>query len=61
VLYAIEPTPGNNYAQGFGMSFDALTPEQAALLGRFIEERFLSEVSACQAGVGDFSAAHLRR
>lgn len=61
VLYAIDPSPVNNYAQGFGMGFDALKEEQAALLGRFIKERLLSEVSACQAGVGDFSPAHLQR
>jgi len=61
VLYTIEPTAENNYLQGFALGFDALTPEQTDLLGRFIEERFLAEVSASQAGVGTFSAAQLRR
>jgi len=61
VLYAIEPLPSNNYAQGFGLGFDALSQEQSTLLGRFIEEKFLSEVSGCQAGVGNFSSAQLRR
>lgn len=61
VLYTVEPVAANNYAQGFGMGFKALTPEQATLLGQFLEESLLSEVSARPAGVGTFSAAHLRR
>ena len=61
VLYTIEPSVENNYLQGFAMGFEALNEEQASLLGRYIEERLLAEVSACQAGVGTFSAAHLRR
>jgi Tfp pilus assembly protein PilZ len=61
VLYTIEPVAANNYAQGFGMGFTALTPEQTTLLGQFLEESLLSEVSARPAGVGTFSATHLRR
>lgn len=61
VLYAVEPTPQNNYMQGFGLGFSSLAPEQAPLLERYIEESFLSQVSACQPGVGDFSADHLKR
>lgn len=61
VLYVIEPTLQNNYLQGFGMGFTSLDPKQAILLERFIEESFLSEVAACQPGVGTFSAAQLKR
>ena len=61
VLYTIEPSVENNYLQGFAMGFEALNEEQASLLGRYIEERLLAEVSACQTGVGTFSSAHLRR
>jgi Tfp pilus assembly protein PilZ len=61
VLYTIEPVAANNYAQGFAMGFNTLTPEQSALLGQFLEESLLNEVSARPAGVGAFSAAHLRR
>jgi CheY-like chemotaxis protein len=61
VLYTIEPSVENNYLQGFAMGFDALDTEQRSLLGRFIEERLLAEVSACQTGVGAFSAARLHR
>jgi hypothetical protein len=43
------------------MAFDSLTAEQTSLLGRFIEERLLAEVSTCQTGVGTFSAERLRR
>ena len=50
-----------NYLQGFAMAFDRLDAEQTSLLRRFIEERLLAEVSACQTGVGTFSAARLRR
>ena len=61
VLYTIEPSAENNYLQGFAMGFDPLSTEQTSLLGRFIEERLLAEVSACQTGVGNFSPARLRR
>ncbi|NJC87645.1 MAG: hypothetical protein FIB02_03795 [Desulfuromonas sp.] len=61
VLYIVEPTPQNNYVQGFGLGFSSLTPEQSVLLERFIEESFLNEVAACQPGVGTFSATQLKR
>ncbi|MCM2265235.1 MAG: PilZ domain-containing protein [Desulfuromonadales bacterium] len=61
VLYIIEPAPENNYLQGFGLGFSALTPEQATQLERFIENSFLNEVAACQPGVGTFSATNLKR
>lgn len=61
VLYAVDPTPQNNYLQGFGLGFTSLAPEQATLLERFIEESFLSEVAACQPGVGTFSSTQLKR
>lgn len=61
VLYVIEPSPQNNYVQGFGLGFAPLSPEQATLLERFIAESFLSEVAACQPGVGEFSSSQLKR
>jgi len=61
VLYVVEPTPANNYAQGFGMAFDPLDAEQTRMLERFIAEKFLGEVSTCQTGVGTFRSDHLRR
>lgn len=61
VLYTIEPTPQNNYVQGFGLGFSSLTPEQSVLLERFIEESFLNEIAACRPGVGTFSATQLKR
>ena len=61
VLYVVEPAPANNYAQGFGMAFDPLDAEQTQMLERFIAERLLGEVSACQTGVGTFRPDHLRR
>lgn len=61
VLYVIDPTPQNNYIQGFGLGFSSLTPQQSSLLERFIEESFLNEVAACQPGVGNFSATQLKR
>jgi CheY-like chemotaxis protein len=61
VLYAIDPMPQNNYMQGFGLGFSSLTPEQAPLLERFIEESFLNQVTTSQPGVGTFSADHLKR
>jgi len=61
VLYTVEPVAANNYAQGFGMGFDQIAPEQATLLGQFLEQSLLSEVSSHPAGVGTFSTAPLRR
>jgi hypothetical protein len=61
VLYVIEPSPQNNYVQGFGLGFAALAPEQTVLLEHFITESFLNEVAACQPGVGEFSSSQLRR
>ncbi len=61
VLYAVEAVPENNYTQGFGLGFAELTDQQAVLIEHFISERFLSEVSSSQPGVGTFSKAHLQR
>lgn len=61
VLYIVEPTQQNNFTQGFGLSFAPLTDSQTAQLERFIENRFLDEVAACQPGVGVFSVDHLQR
>ena len=61
VLYTVEPVAANDYLQGFAMGFDVLAPEQNELLKRFLTERLFKEVSACQTGVGDFSADHLLR
>lgn len=60
VLYVVEPTPQNNYVQGFGLGFSSLSPEHAALLERYIADSFLNEVAACQPGVGTFSATQLK-
>ncbi len=61
VRYTVQPGNGNNFVQGFGVTFDELSPEDQVHLQRFIEERFLQEVSACRAGVGDFCAQQLKR
>lgn len=60
VLYVIEPSPQNNYVQGFGLGFSSLSSEQATLLERYISESFLNEVAACQPGVGVFSTKQLK-
>jgi Tfp pilus assembly protein PilZ len=61
VLYVVEPTPQNNYMQGFGLGFTSLDNDQTTLLERFIEQSFLDEVAACQPGVGAFSVDQLQR
>lgn len=61
VLYIVQPENRNNYMQGFGVGFGDLSENEQVSLQKFIEERFLSEVSNCQAGVGDFCASQLRR
>jgi Tfp pilus assembly protein PilZ len=61
VLYVIDPSPQNNYTQGFGLQFATLDQEQAALLKRFMAEHFFSEIAACQPGIGAISTDQLRR
>lgn len=60
VLYSIEPGPGNNYFQGFGVGFDEIPEQYSQQLRQFIRECFLKEVSSSQNGVGDFVREHLR-
>lgn len=60
VLYVIQPEPGNNYFQGFGVSFDNISESHKQQLQLFIREHFLREVSAHQDGVGDFSEEQLK-
>jgi len=54
VLYTVQPGTDNNYMQGFGVGFEQLSEDENTELKRFIENRFLNEVSTSQAGVGDF-------
>lgn len=61
ILYIVQPETRNNYMQGFGVGFENLSANQQVSLQKFIEERFLAEVSNCQAGVGDFCVSQLRR
>lgn len=61
VLYTVQPGNSNNYLQGFGVVFEPLSEQEKASLKSFIEDRFLNEVSTCQAGVGDFCARQLKR
>lgn len=61
VLYTVEPAAENNYVQGFGLGFNALTTSQVDCLQRFLADSFLNEVSASQPGVGNFSPAQLRQ
>jgi Tfp pilus assembly protein PilZ len=60
ILYVVHPDTENNFAQGFGVGFTALTPEEKTNLHSFIEDRFLGEVSSSQPGVGRFSKESLR-
>ena len=60
VLYTIRPGNDNNYMQGFGVGFGLLSEEENAHLKKFIEERFLNEVSTAKAGVGEFCEHQLK-
>ncbi len=60
VLYTIQPDSENNFFQGFGVVFDDLAEDYKNQLQMFIREHFLKEVSASNAGVGDFSAGQLQ-
>ncbi len=61
VLYTILPEASNNFMQGFGVGFSAISDEQQKNLRNYIEEHFLKEVSASNAGVGMFSQEQLKR
>lgn len=60
VLYTVKPESENNFFQGFGVVFDDLSVDHKNQLQMFIREHFLREVSASNAGVGDFSAGQLK-
>lgn len=60
VLYTIQPDTENNFFQGFGVVFDDLPETHKTQLQLFIREHFLREVSASNAGVGDFTAGQLQ-
>jgi Tfp pilus assembly protein PilZ len=60
VLYTVQPEAGNNFFQGFGVSFDDIPKSFEEHLQRYIREHFLREVSASRSGVGDFAEGQLR-
>jgi hypothetical protein len=60
VLYTIQPDSENNFFQGFGVVFDELPEDHKTQLQLFIREHFLKEVSASNAGVGDFTEGQLQ-
>ncbi len=61
VIYVVQPEPKNNFAQGFGVTFDDFPPSQHDNLQRYIKDCFLKEVSSNANGVGDFKADQLKR
>jgi len=50
VLYLVDPSPHNNYTQGFGLGFSELTDEQQDHLRRYIEENFFEQLAASTSG-----------
>ena len=55
VLYVVEPSPHNNYTQGFGLDFADLTPEQQVHLRKFIEESFFEQLAASSSAIKPLS------
>ena len=46
ILYRVEPSAENNYLQGIGIEFTALSEETRGVLEAFLEQRFLSDLTA---------------
>jgi len=46
ILYRVEPAAENNYLQGVGIEFSALSEETRTVLEAFLEQRFLSDLTA---------------
>jgi hypothetical protein len=60
VLYTVQPEAGNNFFQGFGVSFNDIPENLEEHLQLYIREHFLREVSASRDGVGDFAKEQLK-
>lgn len=60
VLYTVQPEAGNNFFQGFGVSFNDIPENLEEHLQLYIREHFLREVSASRDGVGDFTKEQLK-
>lgn len=50
ILYRVEPGPGNNYFQGIGIEFATLSEENRQALQRFLEHRFIGDLTARPGG-----------
>jgi hypothetical protein len=50
ILYRVEPGPGNNYFQGFGLEFTGLAEEARQALQAFLEHRFIGDLAARPGG-----------
>lgn len=60
VLYRIHPDPENNYLQGVGVAFTAMSEEARQSLESFIEHRFFGEIYARERNLPDLSADQLQ-
>ncbi|WP_305041707.1 PilZ domain-containing protein [Geoalkalibacter sp.] len=46
VVYEVQPTPENNYMQGYGIEFTSLAPESQQALSRFVAGCFVRELES---------------
>jgi len=60
ILYRVEPTAENNYLQGIGIEFTALSEETRGVLEAFLEQRFLSDLTSRPEGEQALSAKQLK-
>lgn len=60
VLYFVQPEPENNYRQGVGVEFHQMEKETLQLLQRFIETRFLGDVTSNPWSPRDLGDDHLK-
>jgi Tfp pilus assembly protein PilZ len=60
VIYRVEPSVQNNYRQGVGIEFTALGEVEQGLLAKYVEMRFLEELSESRRGL-DVVPAQIRR
>lgn len=60
ILYRVEPSAENNYLQGIGIEFTALSAETRSVLEAFLEQRFLSDLTARPDGEQALSPKQLK-
>ena len=61
VVYIVEPTPENNYMQGYGIAFAGVDGKNAEMLNNYLENLFFNRVDEADGNRQLFDPSDLRR